>query len=163
MLEMVCMWSFPAHRVGETYQGFLPRPMNFSHYVLDFWLQKCYQFVVCRMWSSNFWATSCLSHSQRLTRHCAASLPAFLALRWSKGSRPLLSMAPPSPSAYSCASCTTFGHKKVSFPLRQKSTCDFVHSEVRQVAIKNKLLWNRPVSLSALFTGVAISEVGQRY
>ena len=50
MLEMVCIWSFPAHRVGETYQGFLPRPMNFSQYVLDFWLQKCCQFVVCRMW-----------------------------------------------------------------------------------------------------------------
>ena len=124
MLEMVYIWSFPAQRVGETYQDFLPRPMNFSQYIdskSDFWLQKWCQSVSCDhpiFGLHHVFSPFATSYpTQR-----AASLPAFLALRWSKGSRPLLSMAPPSPSAYSCASCTTFGQQKVSFPLRQQST-----------------------------------------
>ena len=136
--------------------------MNFSQYIdskSDFWLQKWCQSVSCDhpiLGLHHVFSPFATSYpTQR-----AASLPAFLALRWSKGSRPLLSMAPPSPSAYSCASCTTFGQQKVSFPLRQQSTGNLCTSSG---GLKINMLRIRPVSLLALFTRVAISEFGQRY
>ena len=46
-------------------------------------------------------------------------------------------------------------------PSQTKIHLRFVHSEVRQVAFKNKLIGIRPVSLLALFTRGAISELGQ--